>query len=73
MDETMNNYSTASSWDLTTTTGSTINTYNLSTDGTGVWFPYYDESTWLPYIETKYIPKWHIKEGYKNQIKSMWD
>lgn len=68
----MNNYSTAGSWDVTTLTGST-NTYNLTTDGTAVWFPYYYESTWLPCTETNYIPKWHITQGYKNQIKSMWD
>ncbi len=24
-------------------------------------------------IEKKYTPKWHIKLGYKNQIKTMWD
>ena len=72
MDETMNNYSTAGTWDVTTTTSST-NTYDLTTDGAATWFPYYNESTWLPYDETDYIPKWHIAQGYKNQIKSMWD
>ena len=73
MDETMNNYSTAGTWDITTTTGTTNNVYNFSTDGGGAWFPYYLESTWLPYDETNYTPKWHIAQGYKNQIKSMWD
>jgi len=24
-------------------------------------------------FEKKYMPKWHIKLGYKNQIKTMWD
>ncbi len=73
MDETMNNYSTAGTWDVTTTTGST-NMYNLTTNETGsIWFPYYQESIWLPYEEIKYTPKWHIIQGYKNQIKTMWD
>ena len=73
MDETMSDYPYVNTWDVTTTTGST-NTYNLTTDGTSsVWFPYYQESIWLPYEEEKYTPKWHIAQGYKNQIKSMWD
>lgn len=54
-------------------TSSTAGTYNLSTDTGGTWFPYYNESTWVPYVETDYIPKWHIAQGYKIQIKSMWD
>ena len=26
-----------------------------------------------PEIEFKYTPKWHIIQGYKNQITKMWD
>ncbi len=26
-----------------------------------------------PLTEVKYIPKWHIIQGYKNQITKMWD
>lgn len=73
MDEITNNQFNTNSWDTTATTTDNIVTYNLQTDGTGEWFPYYTESTWLPYKEVKYIPKWHTTQGYKNQIKTMWD
>ncbi len=50
-------------WNATTTTG----------DCDTLWFPYYSEPDWEPYTVEKYEPKWHIKKGYKNQIKHMWD
>ena len=68
----MSNYSTAGTWDTTTTTDATNNVYNFSTDG-AIWFPYYLESTWEPYEETNYTPKWHITQGYKKQMNTMWD
>ncbi len=59
MDETTNNVTW---WNTITTTGSDT-----------VLFPYYAESDWTPYTIEKYKPKWHITQGYKNQIKHMWD
>ena len=49
------------------------NTTSTTCDNTGVWFPNYAESIWVPYTFEKYEPKWHIKKGYKYQIKHMWD
>ena len=49
------------------------NTTSTASDTSGVWFPYYAESTWVPYVDEKYEPKWHIAKGYKYQIKHMWD
>ena len=66
MDETMNNFT----WDVSGTT-SASDTMTFTTDDT--WFPYWKESTWLPYDEEKYEPKWHISQGYRNQIKNMWN
>ncbi len=66
----MNNYIDNTWWETTATTTNT-NQFTVSTDD--FWFPYYMESTWLPYHEVKYKPEWHIKLGYKNQIKKMWD
>jgi hypothetical protein len=60
MDETTNNVTW---WNTTSTTS----------DNNSVWFPYYSEPVWEPYVIEKYEPKWHIKEGYKNQLKHMWD
>lgn len=58
---------------FTTSTASDVtSTINLS-DYQSVWFPYYMESTWLPYHYTPYKPEWHITQGYKNQIKNMWN
>ncbi len=75
MDETISNGTP--SWTYPTSTATTSNctdTLTLSTlDDSTVWFPYYMESTWLPYHEIKYKPEWHIKKGYKNQLKKMWD
>ena len=64
MDEITNNYTT---WNNTSASD------NITLTTSDVWFPYYTESRWLPYKEVKYIPKWHITQGYKNQIKTMWD
>jgi hypothetical protein len=66
MGEIMNNFTF---FDTTSTTD--CSTLNFTADDT--WFPYYLESTWIPYHETKYEPKWHVKEGYKNQISKMWN
>ena len=72
----MNNSSNDNTWNIntwntaTTTTGGTNDTFTVSTDS--MWYPYYMESTWLPYCEVEYKPQWHIKLGYKNQIKTMW-
>jgi len=59
----------------TTTTDGTSNnlTFTASTDAATTWFPYYQESTWLPYDIKPYKPEWHIKLGYKKQLLSMWD
>jgi len=65
MDETTNNYTF---WNSTATTSGN---YNLSVND--VWFPNYAESIWVPYVIEKYEPKWHIKKGYKYQLKHMWD
>ncbi len=65
MDEITNNYT------LWNSTANTSGNYTLSTND--MWFPNYTESTWVPYVDEKYEPKWHIKKGYKNQIKKMWD
>ncbi len=68
-------YNTTGTSDNITLTASTCDnfTFTGATDTSGVWFPYYQESTWMPYVETKYKPEWHIKQGYKYQIKHMWD
>jgi len=62
------NYST------TATDGSC--TLNFTTNTT--WSFLDDYSEWPkgisdPSIEFKYTPKWHILQGFKNQIKHMWD
>jgi len=54
------------------TAGDATSTINLN-DSNNVWFPHYMESTWLPYHYTSYKPEFHIKLGYKNQLKTMWD
>lgn len=51
-----------------TTTASTTDcgTFTL-TNGTAsgdLWFPYYMESTWLPYKEVKYFPAYHLLKSY---------
>ncbi len=76
MGEIMSNYYNNNIWNTTATTSDGTsnymsNTFTVSTDN--MWFPYYMESTWVPYTEVKYKPKWHIKLGYKNQINRMWD
>lgn len=65
MDETMN--------DILFSNTSTTDSATLTFTSDNTWFPYYQESTWLPYSCEKYMPKWHITQGYKNQIESMWD
>lgn len=74
----MNSYN--SNWTTTNCTDSQTLSFTTDTsDGSmtlgvnDVWFPYYMESTWIPYCEEKYIPKWHITQGYKNQMKIMWN
>lgn len=72
MDEIMNNGT--NSWYSTTSTGDSNSiTFTASTNVADTWFPYYMESTWVPYPEEPYKPEWHILQGYKKQFKSMWD
>ncbi len=59
MDEITNN---ATWWDCTETNSDNI--FTVST------FQY---SSWLPYKYEQYDPKWHIEQGYKYQLKHMWD
>ena len=70
MDETMSS-TWGTNWNTTATTTSGTNAFTVSTDD--LWFPYYELSTWLPYDAPQYKPKWHIKLGYKNQLKTMWE
>ncbi len=71
MDEITNNNNIT--WNTTASTSDNA-TLTFSTAGTGnVWFPYYKESTWLPYDCENYCPKWHIRLGYKNQMRNMWN
>ena len=75
MDGTTNNNIT---WHTgtATTADDTVSWWNstiTASDTNTVWFPFYMESTWVPYSFEKYIPKWHIQKGYFNQIKHMWD
>ena len=65
----MNNSTTT--WYNTTSASDNI-TLTASTGLNTTWFPYYEESEWLPYYNTKYKPEWHIVLGYKKQFKSMW-
>jgi len=55
-----------------TTSGDVTSTINLN-DTNNTWFPHYMESTWMPYHYESYKPEFHIKLGYKNQLKTMWD
>jgi len=55
-----------------TTSGDVTSTIDL-TNVNSVWFPHYMESTWLPYHYESYKPEFHIKKGYKVQLKTMWD
>ena len=63
-------YNTTSGSDDITLTASTT---TLTGSPEGMCFSYSTEPIWMPYHEIKYIPKWHIKLGYKNQIKIMWN
>ena len=50
-----------------TTTASTTDCATLTlTNGTdsSLWFPYYMESTWMPYEEEKYYPAYHLLKSY---------
>lgn len=60
-------------------TNNTLFLNTTSTDGNnvtfmtdGMWVSYCDID-WLPYHETQYNPKWHILQGYRKQMESMWD
>jgi len=55
-----------------TTCVDTTSTINMN-DTNSMWFPHYMESTWLPYHIEEYKPEFHIKKGYKIQLKTMWD
>ena len=65
MDGTMSNVTW---WNTIATTSDTN-----SVDYTTVWFDDFTFTSWLPYKYEQYTPKWHIDQGYKNQIKHMWD
>ena len=65
MDETMSNFATTGAY--------TWNNNTTSTDGVTTWITDFEFSSWDPYLFEKYTPEWHIKKGYKYQIKHMWD
>jgi len=65
MDETMSNFATTGAY--------TWNNSTASTEGITTWITDFEFTSWEPYLFEKYIPKWHIKKGYKYQIKHMWD
>ncbi len=51
-----------------TTTASTTDYTTLKLtngiDFSDSWFPYYMESTWIPYNEEKYFPAYHLLKSY---------
>jgi hypothetical protein len=49
--------------------------YNTATttDENSQWIPTFQYTSWLPYKYEQYNPKWHIEQGYKYQLKHMWD
>ena len=67
--------------DNVTFTTSTDGSYSgkiLSLTANTTWNNYNNYKMWPrgvqdPSTEFKYIPKWHILLGYKNQLKTMWD
>jgi len=58
MDETTNNFT----W---------TNTIS-STDVNTAYFSNFEYTSWQPYTYEKYHPEWHITQGYKIQIRTMW-
>lgn len=67
-------YNTTGASDYITITGSTAgNITSTLTDSSGMWFPNYQDTTWMPYVPPKYKPRWHILQGYKIQMSKMWD
>ena len=76
MDEIMNN--NTNGIDSTSTIYTTDNISTLAFTVNTTWDflnNYYEWPKGVPdySFEKKYTPKWHIKEGYKNQMKIMWD
>lgn len=80
MDEITNSNSTR--WmdlgpiDYTTSTTDGTCILNFTTNSTWSFIDNY--SVWPkgisdPSMESKITPKWHILQGFKNQIKHMWD
>ena len=76
MDETTNNFTLTSSTGYTDiiTTSSTAGADLVwaSTADLTTFVPDSEFSSWEPYLFEKYTPKWHIIQGYKIQIKTMW-
>ena len=63
--------------DVTSTTASDT-TSILNFVGPSTWSVLVNLDEWPKGVsdqsfEKKYTPKWHILQGYKNQMKSMWD
>ena len=80
MDEIMSDYSGTTNYTdtftATTSTDSTCGDVLSFTGNIRNFFNNYDvwpKGIQDPSIEFKYIPKWHIIQGYKNQIIKMWD
>ena len=73
MDGTTNN--NIMYWSGTTGTSGALTLSTNYSDCTtdSFWFPVPADEDWMPYHFTQYEPKWHITQGYKNQIESMWD
>ena len=59
---TVGSTSDVNAFTLTSNTSWNLNNYSVWPKGVS------DAS-----FEKKYTPKWHILQGYKNQMKSMWD
>ncbi len=60
---------------LTTSTALDVNAFTLTSNTS---WNLNDYSQWPKGVsdasfEKKYTPKWHILQGYKNQMESMWD
>jgi len=59
---------------FTTSTVSDVTSTINPTDSSSIWFPYYMESTWMPYQYVEYEPLWHKKyAAIKYQMDTMWD
>ncbi len=59
--------------DGTTNNFTWSNEMTSSTECDTMWFDGFTYTSWLPYKYEQYHPKWHIKQGYKNQMKHMWE